>query len=547
MIKKLAWLNCGVTVLGLVAPALALETSVGEAGINARRLHQAPYNLIGRKIGIGQVEIGRPGFFGLDKSVSSNSTLTLEQVFYRNSLAKADDNVDPHAAMVAGVMVSKDKALPGVAPGARLYSSAVGSPSVGGQAEECISAQHVAGQNGGDIRAINFSFGESLQRDSRNEAILDGNALLTQCIDWSARVHDVLYVIAGNQGTGGIPIPTDHYNGITTAYTTKRKGIFQKVDFANLSAMPEGPGRRLIKREINVGPRRAISLVAPGSKISVYDLEGKELEVSGTSFAAPHITASVALLQEFGDAAIRRVLKSRRIKLSRTNWSVDSRRHEVMKAVLLNSADKIQDHGDGLLLGMNRTILAKNNQNWLDSDAYKDSKIPLDIQMGTGHLDTFRAYQQFQPGQWSPNSVPVPPIGWDYNSTEKSSSQEYVLDQPLKEGSFVSLTLTWDRIVELQDTNLNQVYDLGESFRDRGLNNLDLYLMPVGEQDEAKSVCASVSDADSIEHIFCPVPVTGRYKIRVQYRQQVHEESQAYALAWWTVPDTVNEFRQRRW
>jgi len=39
---------------------------VGEAGIDALRLHDPP-NLLGRKIGIGQVEIGRPGQFGLDK------------------------------------------------------------------------------------------------------------------------------------------------------------------------------------------------------------------------------------------------------------------------------------------------------------------------------------------------------------------------------------------------------------------------------------------------------------------------------------------------
>lgn len=29
-------------------------------GIDALKLHQAPYNLTGRKIAIGQVEIGRP-------------------------------------------------------------------------------------------------------------------------------------------------------------------------------------------------------------------------------------------------------------------------------------------------------------------------------------------------------------------------------------------------------------------------------------------------------------------------------------------------------
>jgi subtilisin family serine protease len=532
----------------VLAPVLASQTSsrissVGETGIEARKLQNSPYNLTGRKIAIGQVEIGRPGVFGFDKAVSWNPATAIERVFYRNGPAKANTDVDTHAGMVASVMVSKDKRLPGVAPGARLYSSAVGSPAKGGQPEECLSAQFVAQQNGGDIRAINFSFGEPLQRDPRPDAMLDGNALLTQCIDWLSRVNNVLFVIAGNQGEGGIPIPTDNYNAINVAYTTQRQGVFNKVDFPNLSSAPSGIGRRLIEREINVGSRRSINLVAPGSKIPVYDLKGKVEEVSGTSFAAPHITASVALLQEFSDSRLRggavreasgQGVGNRQLQSKQANWTTDSRRHEVMKAVLLNSADKIKDNGDGLLLGMTRTILGKDNLSWLDSDAYKDPKIPLDIQMGTGQLNAFRAYQQFSPGQWKPTDS-VPPIGWDYGNVEVSSFKDYVLEKPLKEESFVSLTLAWDRLVELQQPTKTD-YEVGDSFRDRGLNNLTLYLMPVDEDNTSKSACASISEVDSVQHIFCQVPGAGRYKIRVQYSKQVNEASQPYALAWWTVP-----------
>jgi subtilisin family serine protease len=522
--KPIVWLVCGFTVSGLISPAFALDNSIGQQGIDAARLQAAPYNLTGRKIAIGQVEIGRPGKFGLDKAVSWIPSVSLAGVFYRDSLAKSNANLDNHAMMVANVMVSQNKKLPGVAPNARLYSAAVGSLKKGGQAEECLATQHIALQNGGDVRAINFSFGESLERDSRNNAKLDGNALLTQCIDWSARTHDVLYVIAGNQGKGGIPIPTDQYNGITTAYSTKRQGIYSKVDFANLSGQPIGTGSRLVRQEINDGQRRAITLVAPGSKIFVHDLQGQLRKVSGTSFAAPHITASVALLQEYGD---------RLLKKSQPHWSLDSRRHEVMKAVLLNSADKVQDKGDGLFLGMSRTIVNRTNQTWLDSDAYKDPKIPLDMEMGAGHLNLFRAYQQFSAGQWNPEQV-VANQGWDYRTVQVNSQRDYLLEKPLKEGGFVSITLTWDRLVELNDTNGNGKYDVGESFRDRGLNNLDVYLMPLEENNTAVSVCSSVSEVDSVEHIFCPIPKAGRYKIRVEYHDRANQDTQPYALAWWT-------------
>ncbi|MGL4884647.1 MAG: S8 family serine peptidase, partial [Waterburya sp.] len=267
--KKLTFLVSGWIFSALIIPALALSDSIGDKGVNARRLHQAPYNLLGRKISIGQVEVGRPVKMGQDKAAKNLKAIKPAAVFYRNLPPKSDKNVDDHASMVAQVMIAQDKYLQGIAPEAKLYASAVGSLNEGGQPQECLASQHIAQQNSGDVRAINFSFGESLERDERKEARLDGKALLTSCIDWSAQKHDVLYVIAGNQGTGGIPIPTDNFNGITTAYTTRRKGQFKKVDFANLSDLPEGIGRSFIKKEINFGERRAISLLAPGGQISV--------------------------------------------------------------------------------------------------------------------------------------------------------------------------------------------------------------------------------------------------------------------------------------
>ncbi len=529
-VKRFGWWVGGTLLALASAPVLALVNSMDEGGIDVRRLQAPPYNLTGRKIAIGQVEIGRPAQFGLDKVAAGNFVVNLGRLFYRDGLASPNDYVDPHAANVASIMVSSDKFLQGVAPEARLYSAASGFEQQGGQAEECLASQTVALQNGDDVRAINFSFGESLTQDPRPDAALDGNALLTQCIDWSANQHNVLYVIAGNQGQGGIPIPTDNFNGMTIANSSEVNGVFRKVSSFDLGSEPPPIYNRAAEPESNVGDRRSISLMAPGTSIPTIEPDGTPSNPAGTgtSFAAPHVTATVALVQEYGD---------RQIREKQSNWSLDARRHEVIKAILMNSTDKVQDTGDGLLLGMTRTVVDQRNVGWLQSDAYANQAIPLNASMGTGHLNAYRAILQFSPGQWS-SAAAVPAIGWDYSSVGTTNDvpkhQDYVIQQPLKAGSYVAATLAWNRVVNLNDANQNGLFDVGETFEDKGLNNLDIYLMRADDNDVDDAVWSSVSQVDSVEHIFHPVAAAGRYKIRVVYRDRVNEKTQPYALAWWT-------------
>ena len=522
-------------VIGFASlPALALSVSVGSEGIDARRLHQAPYNLTGKKIAIGQVEGGRPGLFGVDKLAIPDNPVTVTQVLQLDGTAIADEFVDNHANHVASVMISQDKELVGVAPDATLFSAAIG-PLEGersGQPQECLTTQHIALRNSGDVRAINFSFGEPLLSDPRPNASLDGNALLTQCIDWSSIAHKALYVIAGNQGGGGIPIPTDNFNGINVAYSTQVDGRFVKVDYANAGSEPTFSPRGASAPESNVGPRRSINLIAPGDDIRMLNPDGQTIFSSGSSFAAPHVAATVALLQEWGDRQIRTA-----------RWSLDTREPMVMKAVLLNAADKLMDTGDGQNLGMGKTVLDEANLTWIESDAYRDPKVPLHGELGTGQLNAFRAYEQFNGGQWEPGNVAIK--GWAYNSLLSASESpsarsyvDYVIDSPLREGSYFAATLTWERHVSLIDSNNNDLYDIGENFDSHDLNNLNLYLMPADEDDTTKSIWSSVSDVDSLEHIFYKIPQTGRYKLRVVYSQQfTPEASQPYALAWWGASD----------
>ena len=536
MTKAVLWAAGIGGLVPLALPVLALSESVGVQGIDALRLHAPPYNLTGEKIAIGQVEIGRPSRFGIDKVATETLPVVVRRVLLLDGTANANEYVDGHATNVASVIISRDKQRTGVAPQAFLYSGAVGPlGNSSAQPEECLAAQAVALQNGGDVRAINFSFGEPLSRDPRSSPVLDGNALLTQCIDWSARTHGALYVIAGNQGRGGIPIPTDNFNGINVAYSRQANGEFNRIDASNLGSEPTAPARQGAPIETNEGPRRSISLVAPGSNIELIDPDGRVRTSSGSSFASPHVAGVVALMQQFVD---------RQFRAGMANMPLEGRHPMVMKAVVLNSADKVKDSGDGLRLGMTRTLLDNAGRSWLESDAYRDPQIPLHKDLGTGHLNAYRAYQQLSPGAFGPDQT-VPAIGWNMAAlaaTPRSSDgptveHDYEFEAPLRGGSFLSATLAWERVVALADANNNGLYDRGEGFTDRGLNNLNLYLMPAEADDIAQSVWSSVSEVDSVEHIFYQIPETGRYKLRVIYRQQVHDEpSQPYALAWWSVP-----------
>lgn len=364
--------------------AFASADSNGPNGINSSGLSQT-----GAGIDIGQVETRRPGDPSFDTNMALfNSTVNPAGVYFWNQVNfNASMNIMPetsaHAVEVASVMISTDTTARGVATGASLHS--IGVNPVGPTQDDVYTqvaqaANHIATLPGERIWATNISLNLGT-----GGVDADGSSLLTSYIDWSAEHNDILYVIAGWESGGSGPVPSDNFNGMSVALSRKNGGVYREVDTFN----------NFTGDDITDINRTFPDILAPGRDIQLATQNNVITTVPdpvriGTSLAAPHVTGTVALLQQYA---------------MNQGLGADARRHEVMKAVLMNSADKIEDDGtfippgetnpipQGRLLGMERTVLKSDGvSTWFDSIAYNDDPFeqgsfwPLDDEMGTGHL-----------------------------------------------------------------------------------------------------------------------------------------------------------------
>lgn len=412
-------------------PAWAGFGTNNEDGINSFGL-----GLDGTGILIGQVERNRSAKQDYDGNGFAAANTKPTGVYYgayngsnmgmddRNGLGLSDPDAFPHATNVAQVMIGKltpegaGAAWEGVAPNSQLHSIAIGNDPYY-PIEQALNRAATLGS--GAVRATNMSFGTAL--DTTFECSFvgceDGNSHLTQFIDWSASFHDVLYVAAwGNASSDQFRKPGDNFNGMTIAASEPCS------DPQNTACAADMHSYRRYSPEINAtdgdayGDRTSIDLIAPGRQVRTLDAQEQDSAHDGTSFATPHVTGAVALLQQY-------TKKQMDPPISNSRFTTNSQRHEVMKAVLLNSADKLKN-----IHGSKRTVLDGNNLDWTQSEAFNSQFVSLDDQMGAGHLNVGSALQQFTPGEYNPGTVPL--IGWDYGTIgSPGARQEYYFDQNL--------------------------------------------------------------------------------------------------------------------
>ena len=184
--------------LGLLAvivsnTALASSVTIGPDGINSKAT-----GLDGTGVQIGQGEEKRSGKAMYDDAAHSAPNTFPTGVYFSTTTVMDDPNdfgtTSLHATEVAQVMIGKTNAgnlYEGVAPNAKLHS--IGITDLCDDSVSAFALNRLALLNGGNINAINLSWGREIQEPVEH---MDGRSQISQFIDWSASRHDVVYVVA---------------------------------------------------------------------------------------------------------------------------------------------------------------------------------------------------------------------------------------------------------------------------------------------------------------------------------------------------------------
>ncbi|MBD3411106.1 MAG: S8 family serine peptidase, partial [Ignavibacteriales bacterium] len=242
-----------------------------------------------------------------------------------------------HGSAVAGIIAAiadNEIGVAGVAPNARILGVRAFDPEGYGDEEDAAAAIVYAVQAGADV--INMSFGDDFF-----------SLVLRDVARYAAERGVTLVASSGNDGTDAPHYPSGFDGVISVGNSTSRDYV-----------------------ALNSSHGSTLDLVAPGSEIMTLDLGGGYRFVSGTSAAAPHVSAVAAALLSVGDFTpeeIRQILKTTSDDVLEPGWDDRSGagRLNFAKAVGSQAPAAIRFHAPaqdyasrGEILDVRATILA---------------------------------------------------------------------------------------------------------------------------------------------------------------------------------------------
>jgi autotransporter-associated beta strand protein len=349
-----------------------------------------------------------------------------------------------------------------------------------------------------------------------------GNDTYTLALDGFARANPQtsFVVSAGNSGPGSDTVggPGSGYNNICVGAS----GDFSLTNFTMVASFssrgPQNysdPVHGLVRRV-----RAAVDLVAPGTSIATAYYGGNTgsnqfnttpdptggagdyytVGAAGTSFSAPIVSGAVALLHSASYV---------------NGLDLQSRDARVVKAVLMNSADKLPGWNNVQAVNSAGTVVTTQSLDWAQ---------------GAGQLNLNRAYDQYLSGTMDVPGTgggPISNLGWDYGALTLGGNNDYPIQGTLHGGTVLDVTLDWFR--DCPAPSLNSGGTLVASTQ--GFANLDLQ---VWNSTFTQLYAESISQYNNVQELHYLVPSSGQYAIRASYVGQMFGTpvTEPYGLAW---------------
>jgi hypothetical protein len=210
-----------------------------------------------------------------------------------------------------------------------------------------------------------------------------------------------------------------------------------------------------------------------------------------------------------------------------TSQAIDAR---VIKAVLLNSAEKLPDWDNGQSTSAGHIVTTQS----------------LDYAQGAGRMNLSNAFDQYVnladgglattadlPGMVHGVDAIVGSVGWDLAQVGIMSTNSYFLNQPLAGDSPFSATLAW-----FVDRNPGSLADFAGAGEEHFANlELDIFQFDnLIDRNRIRNVAQSISAFNVVEHLNFQIDAAGYYGIDVRFPSShwnfVGSDSEIYGLAW---------------